>query len=100
MIYYFCMKEKKVRQIFNMFNPKYKHNDVLYSYDPSFEYMKKISRGYICTVTYWNIEKGRFYIRSLGNNKVIHSQFKALKMTTRILQQGSEIGYDNVWPFD
>ena len=62
--------------------------------------MKNLGKGYICTVTYWIIEKGRFHIRSLGNNKVIHSQFKALKMTTRILQQGSEIGFDNVWPFD
>ena len=88
------MKEKKVRQIFNIFNPKYNHN-VLYSY-----YIENINRGCICTVIHWNIEKGRFYIRSLGNNKVIHSQFKALKMTTRILQQGSEIGYDNIWPFD
>ena len=59
MIYYFCMKEKKVRQIFNMFNPKYKHN-ALYSYihssikywDPSFECMKNLNKGYISTVTH------------------------------------------------
>ena len=94
------MKEKKVRQIFNMFNPKYDHN-VLYSYwSTLFRFIENIDKGCICTVIHWNIEKGRFYIRSLGNNKVIHSQFKALKMTTRILQQGSETGYDNVWPFD